>query len=55
MVDYHSEDPAKYASNDSTARDNGVMDLNTYDISLNGVDKVIDLSDSQSVYCFRSK
>ena len=27
------------------------MDLNTFDISLNGI-KVLDLSDSQSVYCF---
>ena len=51
VVDFHSEDPAKYASNDSTARDNGVMDLNTYNISLNGI-KVVDLSDSQSVYCY---
>jgi len=54
VVDFHSEDPAKFASNDSTARDNGVMDLNTYDISLNGIKGLI-LSDSQSVYCYPEK
>ena len=54
VIDYHSEDPAKYATNDSTAKDNGVMDLNTNDIAINGV-KVIDLSDSQSVYCYPEK
>lgn len=48
VLDYHSEDPAKYAANDSTARDNGVMDLNTFDISINGVQRV-DVSDSQNV------
>lgn len=51
VVDFHSEDPAKYATNDTTARDNGVMNLNNFDISLNGI-KVLVLSDSQSVFCF---
>ncbi len=54
VLDYHSEDPAKFASNDTTAKDNGVMDLNTYDISINGI-RVVDLSDSQSVYFFPEK
>lgn len=48
VVDYHSQDPAKHPSGDSNVKDNGVMNLNNYDISINGVDKVI-LSDSQSV------
>ncbi len=54
VVDYHSEDPAKFATNDSTAKDNGVMDLGNYDISINGIRRVI-LSDSQSVIFFPDK
>jgi len=55
VIDFHSEDPAKVAAGDSSTRDNGVMDLdNKYDITINGV-KVIDLSDSQSVFCFPEK
>lgn len=54
VVDFHSEDPAKHADNDSTANDNGIMDLNNYDISINGVDRVI-LSDSQSVIFYPLK
>ncbi len=54
VVDYHSEDPAKFATNDTTAKDNGVMDLGNFDISLNGIRKVI-LSDSQSVIFFPDK
>lgn len=51
VIDFHSVDPKKNANSDSTANDNGVMDLNNFDINLNGV-KVVDISDSQNVYCF---
>jgi len=54
VLDFHSENPAKYAANDSTANDNGVMDLNTNDISINGI-KAIDVSDSQNVYFYPEK
>jgi len=54
VLDYHSEDPAKFATNDSTAKDNGVMDLKNFDISINGI-KVVDLSDSQSVFLYPEK
>ncbi len=60
VLDYHSVDPAKRSANDSTpvndstVKDNGVMNLNNYDISLSGVG-VVDVSDSQNVILFPAK
>jgi hypothetical protein len=60
VLDYHSVDPAKHSPNDSTpvndstVKDNGVMNLNNFDISLSGVG-VVNVSDSQNVILFPAK